>query len=261
MFDDFEKGKLITEDDINKEDIQIDEESISKEVKRLAQSRYEKMRRRASKKAIKDHNNNAKKYISEEKIRRQREMMLTKIPKRYRDLYPLAREIKRHFILHVGPTNSGKTYEAIKELAKADSGVYLAPLRLLAYENYEKLTEENVKVSMITGEEEIITPGAVVTCSTVEMLNLNERYEVAVIDEAQMITDRDRGGAWTQAILGVCADKVHICLAEQALSIILKLIEECEDSYEIVRHERKTDLRIEKRLFHFLKMLKMVMRL
>ena len=38
------------------------------------------------------------------------------------------------------------------------------------------------------------------------MADLNTHYDVAVIDECQMIADWDRGGAWTAAILGLCAD-------------------------------------------------------
>ena len=40
--------------------------------------------------------------------------------------------LQRRFVLHVGPTNSGKTYDAIQALMKAGSGTYLGPLRLLA---------------------------------------------------------------------------------------------------------------------------------
>jgi ATP-dependent RNA helicase SUPV3L1/SUV3 len=43
------------------------------------------------------------------------------------------------FIALLGPTNSGKTHRAMEALAKAKSGVYLAPLRLLALENFERL--------------------------------------------------------------------------------------------------------------------------
>ena len=53
--------------------------------------------------------------------------------------FEVARRIKRKFIAVLGPTNSGKTHQAIEALAKASSGVYLAPLRLLALENYERL--------------------------------------------------------------------------------------------------------------------------
>ena len=54
-----------------------------------------------------------------------------------KSLYPLARSMKRELYFFVGPTNSGKTYQAMNELKKANTGVYLAPLRLLALENYE----------------------------------------------------------------------------------------------------------------------------
>ena len=38
----------------------------------------------------------------------------------------------RRFILHLGGTNTGKTYAGFQRLKQAPSGVYLAPLRLLA---------------------------------------------------------------------------------------------------------------------------------
>ena len=53
--------------------------------------------------------------------------------------YPGAREMKRRFILHVGPTNSGKTHEALERLKECRHGAYFGPLRLLALEVYDKL--------------------------------------------------------------------------------------------------------------------------
>ncbi len=52
-----------------------------------------------------------------------------------------------------GPTNSGKTYAALQHLTAAETGAYLAPLRLLALENYETLRERGLRAGMITGEE------------------------------------------------------------------------------------------------------------
>jgi ATP-dependent RNA helicase SUPV3L1/SUV3 len=71
-------------------------------------------------------------------------------------LYPLARSLNRKLQFYVGPTNSGKTYNAMTELKKANSGLYLAPLRLLALEGYEDLKSSNIDVSLLTGEEQII---------------------------------------------------------------------------------------------------------
>ena len=67
--------------------------------------------------------------------------ILEKIPDNYIDLYPEARDMERHFVLHIGPTNSGKTHDALEELRTAPSGVYLAPLRLLACEVKDRLNE------------------------------------------------------------------------------------------------------------------------
>ena len=65
--------------------------------------------------------------------------------------FPLARSLKRKLKFYVGPTNSGKTYSAMAELKKANSGLYLAPLRLLALEGYEDLKFSNIDASLITG--------------------------------------------------------------------------------------------------------------
>ena len=56
-----------------------------------------------------------------------------------KSLYPLARSLNRKLYFFVGPTNSGKTYKAMQKLIDADCGLYLAPLRLMALENYEYL--------------------------------------------------------------------------------------------------------------------------
>ena len=155
------------------------------------------------------------------------------IPKHYPDLFPLARAMHRRFILHIGPTNSGKTYEAIERLKNAESGVYLAPLRLLAYEQYDTLNRAGAYCTLVTGEERRVVEGATLRSSTIEMLDFTQRYDVAVIDEAQMMTDDERGGAWTAAIMGVRAKEIHVCAAPSAETSLKRLIEECGDSCEV----------------------------
>jgi|GEM_PF-1144642 len=177
--------------------------------------------------------------------------VLTAIPEHYRDFYPMARAMQRRFILHIGPTNSGKTYQAIQRLENADSGVYLGPLRLLAYEQYEKLNRDGVYCSLITGEEQQIVPEATIQASTIEMADLKAYYQVAVIDEAQLITDPERGGAWTAAMLGLCAEEIHVCASPDAKELLISIIEDCGDVYEVVEHERKTKLISDRRIFHF----------
>lgn len=76
--------------------------------------------------------------------------------------YPEARGMKRHFILHIGPTNSGKTYEALQRLKQAYHGIYLGPLRLLALEVYDRMMAAGIPCDMVTGEETIRTSGSFV---------------------------------------------------------------------------------------------------
>ncbi len=172
--------------------------------------------------------------------------IISAIPKDIIDLYPATRMMKRRFVLHLGPTNSGKTYEAMQELRRAGDGLYLAPLRLLAYEQYETMNRDGYRCSMITGEEIRREEGSFFTASTIEMCDFEHHFSCAVIDEAQMIADGYRGGAWTNALLGVMADEVHVCASDNAESVLRKIIAMCRDTCEVVRHERKTTLKFQK---------------
>ena len=159
-----------------------------------------------------------------------------------KDEYPEARAMQRHFILHIGGTNTGKTYAGFQRLKKAPTGVYLAPLRLLALEAQETLLDMGVACSLTTGEEEDVREGDTHVAATAEKLDIAARYDVAVIDECQMIADRERGFAWTRAILGVLAPEVHLCAAPEARDLLIRIIESTGDTWEEIRHLRKTPL-------------------
>ena len=58
--------------------------------------------------------------------------------------FPSARSIKRRIIMHVGPTNSGKTHQALQALAAAKTGCYAGPLRLLAHEIWDRLNKGQI---------------------------------------------------------------------------------------------------------------------
>lgn len=177
--------------------------------------------------------------------------ILDQMPKSFLDLYPLARQQRRRFFLHLGPTNSGKTHQALQAFRAADSGVYLAPLRLLAYEVFERTNLAGVLCDMCTGEEEILVPEAKHLSCTIEMLRQEQHYAVAVIDEAQMLIDEERGAHWTTAILGVWADEVHVCAAENTREILIQLIESCGDDYTVLEHQRQVPLVVEEEPFCF----------
>ncbi|MBF0162104.1 MAG: hypothetical protein HQL88_07435 [Magnetococcales bacterium] len=153
-----------------------------------------------------------------------------------------ARASKRHFTLFLGPTNSGKTFQALKMLADARSGSYLAPLRLLALEVADTLNSWGVPCHMVTGEERIEVEGAMHSARTIEMLSTHLRQEVCVIDEAQMLGDVERGWAWTQAILGVQAEQVCIIGAPEARPAIENLLRLTQEPFEVVHLERLAPL-------------------
>lgn len=164
----------------------------------------------------------------------------------YPESFTLAAGMQRHFIAVLGPTNSGKTHAAMEHLAQAKTGVYLAPLRLLAMENYQRLLNANVAVSLITGEQRKLHPHASHVASTVEMLNPNRAVDVAVIDEIQLLDDPDRGAAWTAAVCGVPAQTVYLLGALEAKEAIQSLVKRVGGTLEIRELQRKSPLEMEK---------------
>ena len=185
------------------------------------------------------------------KMEQWKKVFAEQMPENYPDLYPQARMMERHFVLHLGPTNSGKTYSAMEVLKSNGCGAYFGPLRLLAFEQYEKLNAAGCVCDLITGEEERLNPGATFQASTIEILDPNEYYQFAVVDEAQLIADPFRGDGWTAAILGLQADEIHVCASPNAKNILIKLIEECGDTWDIVEHERLSPISYDSSDFHF----------
>ncbi|WFD11594.1 helicase-related protein [Tepidibacter hydrothermalis] len=172
-------------------------------------------------------------------------------PQNPKDEYKQARKIKRTIYLHLGETNTGKTYNAMQRLKKSRNGIYLAPLRILALENYERLNNEGVTCNLFTGEEEIIHQNANHISCTIEKLNINEEFETAVIDEIQMIFDEKRGAAWTKALLGLRCREIHICGALNAKKLLIDIIKDIGDDYKIKEYNRNIPLEIEEKSFRY----------
>ena len=176
--------------------------------------------------------------------KRQRQALLARTIRDFKNLFPLAREMRRKLILHIGPTNSGKTYSAMQTLSKADTGYYLAPLRLLALEGYENLKALGIDASLITGEEQILHEEATHVSSTIEMLSFEVDVDVCVIDEVQMIDDRDRGWAWANAIIGAPAKTIIMTGSPNSKEAIIALAEYLGEPLEIIEFERKNPLEL-----------------
>ncbi len=145
---------------------------------------------------------------------------------------------EQHISLHIGPPNSGKTHDALQALIESGSGWYLAPLRLLAFEIFDRLNQQGVYCNLLTGEEHIPIPGATITAATIEMFNPLESGECVVIDEAQMLADPDRGWAWTQALMQARSPEIHVIGPATSQGLIESLANAAAIPYTVYSHER-----------------------
>ena len=168
------------------------------------------------------------------------------LPSLIKDYYPLARQLNRTITVILGPTNSGKTYDAIQALSTAPTGTYLGPLRLLALEIYDKLNDTyHVPTSLITGEQVILQTNndqpATHTSSTIEMLNYNHPVDTLVIDEIQLLQDPQRGSAWLHAILGAPAKNLYLIGSPEAQQAVTHLLNSTNEPYTLIHKERLSD--------------------
>jgi ATP-dependent RNA helicase SUPV3L1/SUV3 len=140
-------------------------------------------------------------------------------------------------IAHLGPTNSGKTHDALRFLVENGRGVYAAPLRMLAQEAHRRLASEIGEdgVGLVTGEERV-NPDAPIICCTAEMAPMHG--ETLVLDEVQWAEDEERGSAWTRLMLG--GEYRHILLlgAVEALPLVRNAFPDVEVRF----FERKAPL-------------------
>lgn len=162
---------------------------------------------------------------------------------RYPNIFPAARSMQRRLTLLVGPTNSGKTHEALNLVAGAASSQVLSPLRLLALEHRDALEARGLEAGLVTGEERL-DEDAPHVARTIETVDLNRRTEIAVIDEIQMLDDRARGWAWTQALVGVPAEHVVMTGSPTAVQVVSRIAEELGEELTIHRFERKNELHL-----------------
>lgn len=163
----------------------------------------------------------------------------------YPATFPVARGLNRRIHFRLGPTNSGKTHDALIALQNASSGIYLAPLRLLAMEIRDRLMDAGVPCNLVTGEERVMVPGARHTASTIEMMQPGREVAVAVIDEIQMLQDESRGYAWTAALVGAPGKDVFVCGSEAVTAPCVRAVEAMDEHYDIVRLQRLTPLILE----------------
>src|SRR6202163_3254623 len=103
----------------------------------------------------------------------------------------------------LGPTNTGKTHLAIERMLAHSSGLIGLPLRLLAREVYNKVSERAGAdaVALITGEEKIKPPNPRFWVSTVEAMPRDLDVAFVAVDEVQLGADLERGHVFTDRML------------------------------------------------------------
>src|SRR3954452_19206776 len=143
-------------------------------------------------------------------------------------------------VFHLGPTNSGKTYDSLQALAATGSGVYAAPLRQLAHEAYAKLSAQLPPgtVGLSTGEEEI-DPLAPIVCCTVEKAPM--RGALLVLDESHWVADPDRGHHWARLLLTGEYREMHLISAAEAYLLLKPLVADAKH-VTVINHKRLSRL-------------------
>lgn len=189
-----------------------------------------------------------KKREEEQRIKREKAERKARISYIFGEEYETAGKSNTRYVLHFGDTNTGKTHTALERLKKCPTGLYLAPLRLLALEVYEKLNKDGILCDLKTGEEEKRTEGAAHVSCTVEMFQENSHYDIVVIDEAQMIADKERGFSWFRSITKAQAREVHIIGSPNVKQLLLGLLGE-EAEIEVREYKRETPLLVREKPF------------
>jgi ATP-dependent RNA helicase SUPV3L1/SUV3 len=103
----------------------------------------------------------------------------------------------------LGPTNTGKTHQAIERMLTHRTGVIGLPLRLLAREVYDRIVAVRGPsvVALVTGEERIVPDRTQYWVCTVEAMPLEIGADFVAVDEIQLCADPDRGHVFTDRLM------------------------------------------------------------
>ncbi len=141
----------------------------------------------------------------------------------------------------LGPTNTGKTHLAIETMLSFENGMIGFPLRLLAREVYDKVTQKISldKVALITGEEKIIPTNAKYFLCTVESMPIDKHLDFVGVDEIQMCADHERGHIFTDRLLNLRGNKLTMLMGS---NIIKNIISRLDDDIEFINKNRLSKL-------------------
>lgn len=155
--------------------------------------------------------------------------------------FPDTRQIKRKIIIHLGKPNSGKTTFTKKLLENSERGLFLTSNKHLSFEIYESL-KNNRKCDFISEECCYIDNQSTHSTCIISMCDLSKSYKLAVIDEFHLISDEIKGFSYTNALLGLKCEEIHICIDEIQRNLIYNLCKDTGDHIEIVNHYRESQI-------------------
>jgi ATP-dependent RNA helicase SUPV3L1/SUV3 len=142
----------------------------------------------------------------------------------------------------LGPTNTGKTHQAITRLLEHRTGMIGLPLRLLAREVYDRVSAQvgEAAVALITGEEKRVPARPRYWVCTVESMPLGHAVDFMAIDEIQLAAHRERGHVFTDRLLHARGLRETMFLGSDTMTEIVRAL---VPTAQIERHPRFSRLR------------------
>ena len=116
---------------------------------------------------------------------------------------PASADEPRGITAILGPTNTGKTHQALQRMLEHRTGMIGLPLRLLAREVYDRLTTQvgEGDVALITGEEKRVPKRPRYFVCTVEAMPTSQEVDFLAVDEIQLCAHGQRGHVFTDRLL------------------------------------------------------------
>jgi len=103
----------------------------------------------------------------------------------------------------LGPTNTGKTHQAVERMLEHESGMIGLPLRLLAREVYDRVSTRvgRDRVALVTGEEKRVPRRPDYWVCTTEAMPVALDVDFLAVDEVQLAAHDERGHVFTERLL------------------------------------------------------------
>lgn len=126
----------------------------------------------------------------------------------------------------LGPTNTGKTHQAIARMLGHRTGMIGLPLRLLAREVYDRVSAQvgESAVALITGEEKRVPPRPRYWVCTVESMPTSQPVDFVAIDEIQLAAHRERGHVFSDRLLNLRGELETMFLGSDTMTDIVQAL-------------------------------------